>query len=350
MELSRLCEMQGISGREELVRMAIFRECAEVLGEENVKIDRTGNVIAHKACRKADAPRVMVAAHMDEVGLMVINAADDGLLQVRNIGGVDPRVLVSKRVKVGYDVPARDGKPAQEALSGVIGAMAIHLQSAADRKNVLPIENLYVDIGAKDKAEAEAKCPKGTYITFDTDYVEFGEGCVSAKALDDRVGCYTILELMRETYPCDVTFVFAVQEEVGCFGGKTAAYTLRPDIAIAVETTTAGDLAGVPEEKKVCRLGNGPVVSFMDRGTIYTYDLYKKVRALADAHNIPNQTKEAVCGGNESRSLMTAAGGSKVLAISIPSRYLHSPACVADEKDIENTLELLRLLPEALAL
>ena len=108
MELSRLCEMQGISGREERVRMAIFRECEEVLGEENVKIDRTGNVIAHKACRKADAPRVMVAAHMDEVGLMVINAADDGLLQVRNIGGVDPRVLVSKRVKVGYDVPARE--------------------------------------------------------------------------------------------------------------------------------------------------------------------------------------------------------------------------------------------------
>ena len=117
-----------------------------------------------------------------------------------------------------------------------------------------------------------------------------------------------------------------------------------------METTTAGDLAGVPEEKKVCRLGNGPVVSFMDRGTIYTYDLYKRVRALADAHNIPNQTKEAVCGGNESRSLMTAAGGSEVLAISIPSRYLHSPACVADEKDIENTLELLRLLPGALAL
>ena len=169
MELSRLCEMQGISGREELVRMAIFRECAEVLGEENVKIDRTGNVIAHKACRKADAPRVMVAAHMDEVGLMVINAADDGLLQVRNIGGVDPRVLVSKRVKVGYDVPARDGKPAQEALNGVIGAMAIHLQSAADRKNVLPIENLYVDIGAKDKDEALAKAPEGTPITVEND-------------------------------------------------------------------------------------------------------------------------------------------------------------------------------------
>ena len=190
MELSRLCEMQGISGREELVRMAIFRECAEVLGEENVKIDRVGNVIAHKACAKADAPRVMVAAHMDEVGLMVINAADDGLLQVRNIGGIDPRVLVSKRVKVGYDMPARDGKPAQEALSGVIGAMAIHLQSAADRKNGLPIENLYVDIGAKDKDEALAKAPEGTPVTFDTPAAPIGDGCLLCKAGDDRVGCY----------------------------------------------------------------------------------------------------------------------------------------------------------------
>ena len=149
---------------------------------------------------------------------------------------------------------------------------------------------------------------------------------------------------------CDCCFSFTVQEEVGCFGGKTAAYTLKPDIAIAVETTTAGDLAGVPEERKVCRLGNGPVVSFMDRGTIYTYDLYRKVRALADENKIPNQTKEGVFGGNESRSLMTARGGSEVLAISITSRYLHSPACVADERDIENTLELLRLLPGALAL
>ena len=106
----------------------------------------------------------------------------------------------------------------------------------------------------------------------------------------------------------------------------------------------------MPEERKVCRLGQGPVVSFMDRGTIYTYDLYKKVRALADAHGIPNQTKEGVFGGNESRSLMTARGGCEVLAVSIPSRYLHSPACVADEADVEHTLALLRLLPEALAL
>ena len=205
-------------------------------------------------------------------------------------------------------------------------------------------------VRAREEAEAEKLVSLGDMVTFTGPVLHYGEGRVAGRALDDRAGCAMLLAMIREELPCDCCFSFTVQEEVGCFGGKTAAYTLRPDIAIAVETTTAGDLAGVPEEKKVCRLGNGPVVSFMDRGTIYTYDLYKKVRALADENGIPNQTKEAVCGGNESRSLMTAAGGSEVLAISIPSRYLHSPACVADEKDIENTLELLRLLPEALAL
>ena len=143
--------------------------------------------------------------------------------------------------------------------------------------------------------------------------LHYGEGRVAGRALDDRAGCAMLLAMIREELPCDCCFSFTVQEEVGCFGGKTAAYTLRPDIAVAVETTTAGDLAGVPEERKVCRLGQGPVVSFMDRGTIYTYDLYKKVRALADENGIPNQTKEGVFGGNESRSLMTAAGGSEEL-------------------------------------
>ena len=224
--------MQGISGREELVRMAIFRECAEVLGEENVKIDRTGNVIAHKACRKADAPRVMVAAHMDEVGLMVINAADDGLLQVRNIGGVDPRVLVSKRVKVGYDVPVRDGKPAQEALNGVIGAMAIHLQSAADRKHVLPIDNLYVDIGAKDKDEALAKAPEGTPVTFATSSaphrrrMPFVQG--GATTGWAATTCCGLLHAR-----CDLRYVvspFTCQEEVGCRGATGAAFRIQPDV------------------------------------------------------------------------------------------------------------------------
>ena len=155
MELKQLCELQGVSGREELVRAAIYEACVGVLGRENVTIDRVGNVIARKRGRDAAAPHVMVSAHMDEVGLMVISATDEGLLHVRPIGGIDPRVLVSKRVKVGYAVPEKDGKPAQEPLNGVIGAMAIHQQTAEDRKRVLPIDQLYVDIGARDKEEAE---------------------------------------------------------------------------------------------------------------------------------------------------------------------------------------------------
>ena len=335
MELSRLCEMQGISGREELVRMAIFRECAEVLGEENVKIDRVGNVIAHKACAKADAPRVMVAAHMDEVGLMVINAADDGLLQVRNIGGVDPRVLVSKRVKVGYDVPARDGKPAQEALSGVIGAMAIHLQSAADRKNVLPIENLYVDIGAKDKDEALAKAPEGTPVTFDTPAAPIGDGCLLCKAGDDRVGCYNLLRLLHADVTCDTWFAFTCQEEVGSRGAYGAAFRIQPDVALILEGTTANDAGDPDETQKVCRLGKGVAVSFMDKASMAQPELFAEMMKLAEGSGIAHQVKMAVAGGNDSGPAQRAGCGAKVCVLSVPCRYIHSPSTVLCLEDVE---------------
>ena len=199
MDLKTICELPGISGREEPVRKAIYDECVAKLGRENVMIDRAGNVIAHKAGRKADAPHVMVAAHMDEVGLMVVSAAEDGLLRVCAIGAVDSRVLVSKRVKVGYG---------ENQLDGVIGAMAIHQQTAEDRKHVLPVSQLYVDIGAKDKAEAEAKAPMGTPIVFDTPYTEFGQNKVLVKALDDRVACYNLLRLLDSDVTGDTDFVF----------------------------------------------------------------------------------------------------------------------------------------------
>ena len=264
---------------------------------------------------------------------------EKGFLSFAPVGGVQPEVTGGRMVLVGDD-----------GIPGMVGCKPVHLCDEKERCDPGKLSAMKIDIGAKDKADAEKRVAPGDMVTFTGPVLHYGEGRVAGRALDDRAGCAMLLAMIREELPCDCCFSFTVQEEVGCFGGKTAAYALRPDIAVAVETTTAGDLAGVPEERKVCRLGQGPVVSFMDRGTIYTYDLYKKVRALADENGIPNQTKEGVFGGNESRSLMTAAGGCEVMAISIPSRYLHSPACVADEKDIENTLELLRLLPGALAL
>ena len=189
MDLKTLTELRAPSGHEQPIRRALLAELKDM--GLDPQLDRMGNVVVVKQGTKgADAPRVMVAAHMDEVGLLVANATEEGFLRTLPVGGVDSRVVISKRVLCG-----------DEAIPGVIGAMAIHLQTAEDRKHVLSYDDIYVDIGAKDKAEAEAKCPKGTYITFDTDYVEFGEGCVSAKALDDRVGCYNLLRVLKEEYP-----------------------------------------------------------------------------------------------------------------------------------------------------
>ena len=333
MDLRTICELPGISGREEIVRKAIFDECAEKLGRENVIIDRAGNVIAHKAGRDADAPRVMVAAHMDEVGLMVVSAAEDGLLRVCAIGGVDPRVLVSKRVKVGYG---------ENQLNGVIGAMAIHLQSAADRQRVLDFDNLYVDIGAQSKDEALGAAPEGTYIYFDSKYEKFGDGCVVSKALDDRVGCYVMLKLLQESTQNDVTYAFVVKEEIGCRGARAAAFNTKADAVLVLEGTTAGDMGNVPEVSQVCRLGKGVAVSFMDNGSIVTRKLYKSVIDIAEKNNCHYQIKEAATGGNDASAYQATADAKATCVLSVPCRYIHGPSSVVKLSDVEDQLTLAR--------
>ncbi len=335
MELKQLCEYQGVSGREEPVRMAVYRECVEKLGPGSVTVDRMGNVIAHRKGRFPSAPRVMLSAHMDEVGLMVISATDDGLLRVRAIGGIDPRVLVSKRVKVGYAVAAGGDRPAAEPLNGVIGAMAIHQQTPEDRKNVLPIDQLYVDIGAKDKDEALEKAPAGTPVTFDTPFTPFGEGRLLARALDDRVGCYNLLRLLNADVGGDTDFVFTCQEEVGCRGAAAAAYRLGPDVALALEGTTANDAGDVPDAQKVCRVGGGVAVSFMDNASIANPQLFQELLALAAERGIPHQVKMSVSGGNEGGVMQRVRSGARACVLSVPCRYIHSPSTVCAESDVE---------------
>ena len=337
MDLKTICELPGISGREEPVRKAIYDECVEKLGKENVIIDRAGNVIAHKAGRKANAPRVMVAAHMDEVGLMVVSATEDGLLRVCAIGGVDPRVLVSKRVKVGYG---------EKQLDGVIGAMAIHQQTAEDRKHVLPISQLYVDIGARDKAEAEAKAPMGTPIVFDTPYTEFGLNKVLVKALDDRVACYNLLRLLDCDAAGDTWFAFTAQEEVGCRGAEAAAFRINPDIGIALEGTSANDTGNLPESQQVCAQGKGVAISFMDRATIAQPEMFREMIALAQEKGIPYQVKMAVAGGNDSGPMQRARTGAKTCVLSVPCRYIHSPSTICDLSDVEAQYQLVKAFLE----
>lgn len=336
MDLKTLTELRAPSGHEQPIRRALLAELKDM--GLDPQLDRMGNVVVVKQGTKgADAPRVMVAAHMDEVGLLVANATEEGFLRTLPVGGVDSRVVISKQVLCG-----------DEAIPGVIGAMAIHLQTAEDRKHVLSYDDIYVDIGAKDKAEAEAKCPKGTYITFDTDYVEFGEGCVSAKALDDRVGCYNLLRVLREEYPCTVVAVFTSEEEVGCRGAKGAAFAQEPDMGIVLEGTTCNDLGNVPEPEQVCKVGAGVAVSFMDRSSIGNRSLFQKALRLGEEQRIACQVKGSVSGGNDAGEIQLARAGVPTLVLSVPCRSIHSPSSVCKLSDVEAQLALVQVLLKTL--
>lgn len=335
MDLKTLTELRGISGSEKPVRHYILEE-VRALGLQP-EIDRMGNVVVVKKGTGSQPKRVMVSAHMDEVGFIVRSATDEGFLRVSPMGGVDPRVVVSKRVLVG-----------EEAIPGVIGAKAIHLQKAADRQQVLGYDQLYVDIGAATKEEAESKAPVGAQVTFDTEYVPFGDGFVSAKALDDRVGCYNLFRLLQGTYVNDLVAVFATQEEVGCRGAHGAAFAQEPDAGLILEGTTCNDLGDTPEVLQVCNAGQGVTVSFMDNASIANRSLFALAMRLGEEKNIPHQVKRSVSGGNEGGAVQRARGGVPTLVLSVPCRYIHSPSSVMKLSDVEAQLQLARAMMDAM--
>ena len=332
MDLKTLTEINAPAGHEQPIRHLLMEEL-KAKGF-NPYIDRMGNVIVVKEGNgPAPRKRVMVAAHMDEVGLIVTGHAEGGFLKVTQAGGVDPRVLISKRVKVGDD-----------NIPGVIGAVAIHLQSPADRARVMGFRDITVDIGAVDKGEAERKAPIGTYISFDTPYVEYGDGFACGKAFDDRVGCYTILRLLDEELPCDLVAVFTSEEEVGCRGAAGAAFTQAPDVGVILEGTTCNDLGDIPEPAQVCVAGKGVAVSFMDGSSIANRELFKKAIEIGEQEDIPCQVKASVSGGNDAGNIQRAREGVPVVVLSVPCRYIHSPSTVVKLSDVEAQYELCKAL------
>ena len=336
MELKTLCELNGVSGDEGAVRKALM-EAANPLCD-SVRIDRMGNLLAFKKGTGASGKHLLFSAHMDEVGFIIINATEDGLLQFRPVGGVDPRVTVSKYVVVG-----------EKRIKGVIGALAIHLQSAEDRKRVLGWDSLYIDVGAKNKDEALADCPPGSYVYFDNDYQPFGEGFVAAKALDDRVGCWNLLRILEGTYACDVTCAFVTQEEVGLRGAMAAGFAAEADAVIVLEGTTAGDMGDVPAVRRVCEAGQGVVVSFMDRASIADKELYRRLLAVAEEKGIAHQIKRGATGGNDAGAYQRSAEGKRTCVLSVPCRYIHGPSSVACLSDIEAQYALSRAFAEQFA-
>ena len=327
MDLKTLTEINAPSGHEQAIRRVLLDELKK-LGFAPV-LDRMGNVVVVKE-GTGDAPRkrVMVSAHMDEVGLIVTSATEDGYLRIAAAGGIDPRVLVSKRVTVGDD-----------KLPGVIGAVPIHLQSAAERKHVLSMDELLVDIGAKNKDEAERKAPMGTYISFDTPYVEYGDGFACGKAFDDRVGCLSLLRLLQEELPVDLVACFVSEEEVGCRGAKVASFAKAPDKGIAIDVTAWGDTPGTKQPD--IKLGEGIAVKVMDHGSISNPDLRGALLAAGARAGVKTQREELPFGGTDASAMQTSRGGIPVCTLSIPCRYVHSACEVVDLRDIEGGVKLL---------
>lgn len=328
--LKKLCALDGVSGNEDAVRTFIREQAAPYA--DSIRTDALGNLIVFKRGAKATGNRLMLSAHMDEVGIIITRITDEGFLKFQFVGGVDRRVAIGKPVLIGPDhVP------------GVIGLKAIHMVTRDEMKKAPKTDKLYIDIGAKSKEEALELVKPGAYGAFVGQPEVFGDGFLRAKAIDDRIGCAIMLQLLKEDLPLDVTFAFTAQEEVGTRGAFGAAFSVTPEIALVLETTTAADLPGVEEHRKVCAPGKGPVISYMDGATIYDRALFEQLRDLAEENGIPWQTKEYIAGGNDAKAIQRSKTGVRVAAMSAAVRYLHAPASVGSLSDFENMYKLTRL-------
>ena len=334
--VKELCALPGVSRFEGEVRAFLMDRAAPFA--DDMRVDAMGNLIVFKKGKKSTGNKLMLCAHVDEVGLIIRSITEEGYLKFDAIGGINRRVLLGKQVEVGPN-----------KVKGVIGLKAYHLVSREEEKVVPKLETFYIDIGAKNKAKAEKLVSVGDCGVFVSDCVEFGAGMLKAKALDDRIGCAVMLKLLEEELPLDCTFVFTVQEEVGTRGAFGAAFSVTPELALILETTTAADLPGVEGHQKVCAPGKGPVIPFMDNGSIADRGLFELLRDTAEAHGIPWQTKHYIAGGNDASAVQRSKAGVRTVTLSAAVRYLHAPASVASIQDMEHILQLTRHFLNAVA-
>lgn len=326
--LEKLCNATAVSGDEYEVRQIVLEALKPIA--DDIKIDALGNVLVTKMGRGESRVRVMLAAHMDEIGFMIVKKDDDNLFQFELVGGIDERQLPGKAVLVG-----------REHLPGVIGAKPIHLTTASERKNKIDIKSMRIDLGTGigDKVKL------GDRATFATRFKRTGPS-IQAKALDDRFGVATLIELLKAAPAnIDLLAAFTVQEEVGLRGARVAAYTFDPDMAIAVDSTPAYDLPHWDDEDENVqyntRLDHGPAIYVMDRATIADQRLVNLLVETAEDHQIPYQFRQPGGGGTDAGAIHKVRGGIPSISVSVPSRYAHTAASIARVDDWENTLRLL---------
>lgn len=327
--LKQLCLIDGISGDEGAVRDFIINEIKDFC---EYRVDNLGNIICFKKGENTPKRKIMLDAHTDEVGLIISNITESGYLKFKTVGSIDTAALLFRRVLI-------NGK-----VNGVIGGKPFHLLDADSRKKLPKKEDLYIDIGAKTRQDAEKLVSLGDSAVMVSDFEILGES-VKSKALDDRIGCLVLIKLLKEYTKYDFYATFTVQEEVGLRGAKTAAFDVKPDFAIVLDSTTAADIPGTPEDKKVTVQGKGVAVSFMDNSTLYDKSLYN----AAIQSGVLCQPKAAVTGGNNAGGIHISGTGVRTIAISAPCRYIHSANSIVNIRDIESMLNLSEYMLENIA-
>ncbi len=334
MLLEALSNARGVSGKEDQVRDIILRKVRDHIDEH--RVDALGNLLCIKRARHASEQwpnKVMIAAHMDEIGLIVTGINKNGTLRFDKVGGIDDRILLSKQVLVGED-----------AVPGVIGYRPIHLIPSDERDQAIKADKLSIDIGATDEESAKEFVTVGDYASFRTSFASLDEESrtVKGKAFDDRAGCAVLIELLKETYDLEIHAAFTTQEEVGLRGARVASYSIDPDVAFVLEGTICDDLPKKKDTSPVTELGKGPAITFMDRSFVADRRLVELLVTTAEQMDIPYQFKRAVAGGTDAGAIHLAREGVPAVTVSVPSRYIHAPVSLLSLSDFDHTVQLLR--------
>jgi endoglucanase len=330
-DLEKLSNASGVAGREDEVKDLMKKFLKPYVDE--IHEDKLGNVIAIKKGKK-DSPKVMFAAHMDEIGLLVKTISKEGFLQFTKIGGIDDRILLAQKVIVYTE---------KGPLYGIIGSKPPHIQKEEERKKVLAYDELFIDVGAENEVEARRMGVKiGDPVGFDIKFAKIGRNTVIGKAFDDRAGCAVMVEAVKhlEKTECTVYAVGTVQEEVGLRGAATAAFGIYPDIGIAIDVTIAGDTPGVKESEAPVKLKKGPSLTVADYGLITHPKVLRLLIDAAEENKIAYQLETGLAGSTDAARISLTREGVPSGTVSIPTRYIHNPTSLLNLKDAEDSAKL----------
>ncbi len=332
--LEKLSTAHGVSGHEQEVRAILLEAIRDRV--DACRVDALGSLVARKTGTGRSRLRVLVAAHMDEVGLMVTNVEDNGLLRFDKVGSIDDRVLPARPVLIG-----------DRRVPGVIAVKPVHLVEKAEREKIMEWKTLAIDIGAATRADAEKLVQRGDCAVFAADFralagPDSAWRTIQGKAFDDRAGCALIAELLKERYPFDLTAAFTVQEEVGLRGARVTAHEESPDVAVVLECTGANEVPTAKDVSPSTRLGQGPAISLRDNSFIADPRLVEHVVAAAQRQGIRHQFRQPQGGGTDAGAIQRSRAGVAAITISVPARYIHSAAAILDLNDFDAVLALAR--------